>query len=332
MKETKEYIDELIANYMADRLTGNMLTDLKEWIDASPDNKKYFVEQQEIWFSAMHCEQVNKYNTNRAFAIFKKRINKEKRSNSRKVIYRWRYVAAVVVLLIIGGLSYWQGSMSIKNRFENIVIEAPLGSRTKLFLPDGTLVWLNAGTRITYSQGFGVENREVVLEGEGYFEVTKNKEVPFFVKTKELGLKVLGTKFNFRDYPEDIEVVVSLLEGEVELDNFLSPNKKCSLKSDERALLNKQTGKMEVESVIASNSSEWTAGYLFFDEELLPDIVKELERSYNVKIQLADTTLNNFRFYGNFTRKEQTIEEVMEVLSSTGKIEYTKEGREIIIY
>ena len=128
MKETKEYIDELIANYMADRLTGNMLSELKEWIDASPDNKKYFVELQEIWFSAMHCEHINKYNTNRAFAIFKKRINKEKRSNSRKVIYRWRYVAAVVVLLIIGGLSYWQGSMSIKNRFENIVIEAPLGS------------------------------------------------------------------------------------------------------------------------------------------------------------------------------------------------------------
>lgn len=332
MKETKEYIDELIVNYLTGHLTSNMLAELKKWIDASPDNKKYFVEQQEIWFSAMNCELVNKYNKNRAFAIFKKRINKEKRSNNRKAINGWRYVAAVVLLLIIGGFSYWQGRLNIKNRFANIVIEAPLGSRTKLVLPDGTLVWLNAGTRMTYSQGFGVVNREIILEGEGYFEVTKNKEIPFVVRTKELGLKVLGTKFNFRDYPEDKEVVVSLLEGKVELDNFLRLDKKCSLKSDERALLNKRTGKMEIESVIASNSSEWTAGYLFFDEELLPDIVRELERSYNVKIQLADTTLNNFRFYGNFTRKEQTIEEVMEVLSSTGKIEYTIEGREITIY
>ena len=89
---------------------------------------------------------------------------------------------------------------------------------------------------------------------------------------------------------------------------------------------------MEIESVTASNASEWTDGYLFFNEELLPDIVRELERSYNVKIQLADTTLNGFRFYGNFTRREQTIEEVMEVLSSTGKIKYKKEGREITIY
>ena len=104
------------------------------------------------------------------------------------------------------------------------------------------------------------------------------------------------------------------------------------LKPNERALLNKQTGKMEIESVTASNASEWTDGYLFFNEELLPDIVRELERSYNVKIQLADTTLNSFRFYGNFTRREQTIEEVMEVLSSTGKIKYKKEGREITIY
>lgn len=332
MKETKEYIDELIVNYLTGHLTGNMLEELKKWIDASPDNKKYFVEQQEIWFSAMNCELVDKYNKNRAFAIFKERINIEKRSNNRKAINGWRYVAAVVLLLIIGGFSYWMGRLNIKNRFANIAIEAPLGARTKLVLSDGTLVWLNSGTRMTYSQGFGVVNREVILEGEGYFEVTKNKEIPFVVRTKELGLKVLGTKFNFRDYPEDKEVVVSLLEGKVELDNFLRLDKKCSLKSDERALLNKQTGKMEIESVIASNSSEWTAGYLFFDEELLPDIVRELERSYNVKIQLADTTLNNFRFYGNFTRKEQTIEEVMEVLSSTGKIEYTIEGREITIY
>lgn len=106
-------------------------------------------------------------------------------------------------------------------------MEAPLGSRTKLTLPDGTLVWLNAGSRITYSQGFGVGNRKIELIGEGYFEVKRNEEVPFLVKTNSLLVKVLGTKFNFRDYPDDAEAIVSLSEGKVALNNLLKKEKEA---------------------------------------------------------------------------------------------------------
>ena len=199
-------------------------------------------------------------------------------------------------------------------------------------MPDGTLVWLNAGSRMTYSQGFGVDNRKVELEGEGYFEVQRNEKLPFFVKTKDLQLQVLGTKFNFRDYPEDHEVVVSLLEGKVELNNLLKKEKEAFLAPDERAILNKANGLMTVETVTASNASQWTDGYLFFDEELLPDIVKELERSYNVNIHIANDSLNKFRFYGNFFRREQSIQEVLDALASTEKIQYKIEERNITIY
>lgn len=332
MKDPKEYIDELITDYLTGNLKEDNVSELKEWIATSPENKEYFIGRREIWFSVMNEEWKGRYDKDKAFEIFKKRLAEVQKVRRKRILNVWRYAAAVVLLLLISGLSYWQGQMNLKKVFSEIVVEAPLGSRTKLFLPDGTLVWLNAGTRMSYSQGFGVEAREVELEGEGYFEVVKNTEIPFMVKTRELKLRVLGTKFNFRDYPEDKEVVVSLLEGKVELDNLLDEGKKNQLLPDERALLDKQTGALKIESVTAFNASEWTGGYLFFDEELLPDIVKELERSYNVKIHLADTTLNSFRFYGNFTRREQTIEEVLEVLESTGKIQYTKEGREITIY
>ena len=89
-------------------------------------------------------------------------------------------------------------------------------------MPDGTIVILNAGSRIIYPQNFGVYNRDVELQGEGYFEVARNIEMPFYVKTKELQVRVLGTKFNFRDYPEDKEVVVSLLEGRIVLNKSAS--------------------------------------------------------------------------------------------------------------
>lgn len=329
MKEVKGYIDELIVDYLAGSLPDSTMSELKEWIKSSPENENYFLRQCEIWFSAMNHELASRYDKDKAFGMFKERLV---RNENRGRNFRWYHVAVVVAIFMISVLSYWLGETNLKNHFERTVVEAPLGSRTKLYLPDGTLVWLNAGTRMTYSQGFGVDNREVSLEGEGYFDVTKNEEIPFLIRTKELELKVLGTKFNLRDYPEDKEVVVSLLEGKVELDNLLNVGDKDILEPNERALLNKQTGKLVKEAVTASNASEWTDGYLFFDEELLPDIVRKLERSYNVKIQLADTALNNFRFYGNFIRKAQTIEEVLDVLSSTGKIEYTKEGREITIY
>lgn len=337
MEEEKKHIDELIANYLTGGLDENNLSELKVWIAASAENETYFIRQREVWFSAVSREAASIYNKNKAFETFRERIHSSKKEQKPfrqgfRLSAMWRYAAVIAVIIAVGYLSYWRGEVNVKDTFADISVEAPLGSKTKLHLPDGTLVWLNAGSRMTYSQGFGVDNRKVELEGEGYFEVTRNEKIPFYVKTKDLQLRVLGTKFNFRDYPEDHEVVVSLLEGKVELNNMLKSEKEAFLTPDERAILNKSNGLMTVESVTASNASQWTDGYLFFDEELLPDIAKELERSYNVKIHIANDSLNNFRFYGNFVRREQNIQEVLDALASTEKIQYKIEERNITIY
>ena len=337
MEEENKHIDELNANYLTEGLDKNALDELKTWIAASAENQQYFIRQREIWFSAVSREAASVYDKDKAFENFRNRVESQKeiQSTSRRgfsLSALWRYAAVVAIIIAVGCISYWQGEVNVKDTFADISVEAPLGSKTKLYLPDGTLVWLNAGSRMTYSQGFGVDNRKVELEGEGYFEVKRNEKIPFFVKTKDLQLQVLGTKFNFRDYPEDHEVVVSLLEGKVGLNNLLREEKEAVLSPDERAVLNKANGLLTVESVTASNASQWTDGYLFFDEELLPDIAKELERSYNVKIHIANDSLKTFRFYGNFVRREQNIQEVLEALASTEKMQYKIEERNITIY
>lgn len=337
MEEENKHIDELIANYLTEGLDKNALDELKTWIAASAENQQYFIRQREIWFSAVSREAASVYDKDKAFENFRNRVESQKeiQSTSRRgfsLSALWRYAAVVAIIIAVGCISYWQGEVNVKDTFADISVEAPLGSKTKLYLPDGTLVWLNTGSRMTYSQGFGVDNRKVELEGEGYFEVKRNEKIPFFVKTKDLQLQVLGTKFNFRDYPEDHEVVVSLLEGKVGLNNLLREEKEAVLSPDERAVLNKANGLLTVESVTASNASQWTDGYLFFDEELLPDIAKELERSYNVKIHIANDSLKTFRFYGNFVRREQNIQEVLEALASTEKMQYKIEERNITIY
>lgn len=337
MEEENKHIDELIANYLTEGLDKNALDELKTWIAASAENQQYFIRQREIWFSAVSREAASVYDKDKAFENFRNRVESQKeiQSTSRRgfsLSALWRYAAVVAIIIAVGCISYWQGEVNVKDTFADISVEAPLGSKTKLYLPDGTLVWLNAGSRMTYSQGFGVDNRKVELEGEGYFEVKRNEKIPFFVKTKDLQLQVLGTKFNFRDYPEDHEVVVSLLEGKVGLNNLLREEKEAVLSPDERAVLNKANGFLTVESVTATNASQWTDGYLFFDEELLSDIAKELERSYNVKIHIANDSLKTFRFYGNFVRREQNIQEVLEALASTEKMQYKIEERNITIY
>ena len=337
MEEENKHIDELIANYLTEGLDKNALDELKTWIAASAENQQYFIRQREIWFSAVSREAASVYDKDKAFENFRNRVESQKeiQSTSRRgfsLSALWRYAAVVAIIIAVGCISYWQGEVNVKDTFADISVEAPLGSKTKLYLPDGTLVWLNAGSRMTYSQGFGVDNRKVELEGEGYFEVKRNEKIPFFVKTKDLQLQVLGTKFNFRDYPEDHELVVSLLEGKVGLNNLLREEKEAVLSPDERAVLNKANGLLTVESVTASTASQWTDGYLCFDEELLPDIAKELERSYNVKIHIANDSLKTFRFYGNFVRREQNIQEVLEALASTEKMQYKIEERNITIY
>ncbi len=335
MKSTNTHIeiDELIATYLSQGLESEKLSELENWLKASPENQKHFQQMREIWFSTISANEEERYNKEDAYSRFLSRtrqIPQKEKTVKKLSLHKFFYGAAAVALLcLISFASYRTGTEQVKKQFAEMVVEAPLGSKTRLYLPDGTLVWLNAGSTITYSQGFGVEERKLKLSGEGYFEVTRNKQLPFEITTKELQLRVLGTKFNFRNYPEDEEVSVSLLEGKVSLRNYLKNDALCYLEPDQKAILNKKNGKLMVSASEARYTAEWTNGFLFFDEELLPDIIKELERSYNVKIYIEDESLKTFRFYGNFVRKEQTIQEILEMLASTGKLEYRIEGKTV---
>ncbi len=328
--------EDLIVAYLSGNANRQDIEALKVWLNESSENRKYFLQRQEIWFSSISEKESSLYDVNKAFELFRNKTERrgcqEKEKSFRRFPLFFRYVAVVAILLAISMISYYKGGESVKKVFAQIVVEAPMGSRTKLNLPDGTLVWLNAGSRIAYSQGFGVDDRKVELQGEGYFEVRHNADVPFLVETKDLKVRVLGTKFNFRDYPDDKEVMVSLMEGKVALNNLLKNEAEAFLKPNQCVILDKKSGNMTIQSMQVNNSREWTNGYLFFDEELMTDIVKELQRSYSVKISFATDSLKDIRFYGNFVRQEQTLEEVLNALTATGKMHYSRKGNNITLY
>ena len=219
----------------------------------------------------------------------------------------------------------------MENAFADIVIEAPVGARTCMYLPDGTQVWLNACSRLTYSQGFGINDRNLKLEGEGYFEVSRNEQLPFIIHTQEVDVTVLGTQFNFKNYADDSEASVSLLSGKVKLSNHLRQEETLYLQPNEKVTLNKLTGEMKTVRTQVQNSKIWTHDELFFDEELLVDIAKKLMRNYDVKIVVADS-LRDRRFYGSFKITGSTIEQVLGTISSTNRMKYKQEKGIYILY
>lgn len=288
---------------------------------------------EELWVSSAVADDTQQYDVDQAFERFRKRTGLDQSGRQSYKWYRTWSVAAVAIVLLglITVTAYWQGSRQIQSNFSDIVVEAPLGSKTKLTLPDGSTVWLNAGSKMVYSQGFGVSDRRLAFQGEGYFEVEKNDEMPFLVQTHDVNVTVVGTKFNFRNYPEDEEAVVELLEGKVALENQLKEEAVRYLPPNKKMVLHKATGEMDITSAKVKEAILWTENILLFDEDLLPDIVRELERSYHVQIEIENEDLKQTRFYGQFNQLEQNIYEVLDMLSETGKLKYREEGKVIYL-
>lgn len=333
--EERTNIDRLINRYLAGTLDKESFAELKRCSLESEDNRIYVRNKLEVWFSAGVTDDAIQFDEEKGFSLFKQRVAKAERKQVHHTLrFSWKIfmrVAAVLLILVLPFVGYWQGKETLKSAFANMVVEAPMGAHTKLYLPDGTLVWLNAGSKIVYSQGFGVEDRQVELQGEGYFEVTRDEEIPFEIKTKEVNLKVLGTKFNFRNYPDDEEVTVNLIEGRVALRNGIKTMPELYLNPDEKMVLNKQTGEMTKVRKKAARANVWIKDELFFDEELLEDIAKKLMRSFDVKVEVADS-LRNKRFYGSFKITGNTIDKILETMAFTEQLQYRYENDVYILY
>ena len=335
--ETKTaHIDELISTFLAEGLEADVLEELKAWIAESEENRVHFMKCPEIWFSAVQEQEGKYYDQEKAFELFEKRVEKQKAEKRKARIPVWRglykYAVAILLFGFISYFSYQKGENSLRNALAEIGVEAPTGSQTRLHLPDGTTVLLNSDSRITYAQDFGVNSREVTLQGEGYFEVAHNQKIPFYVKTEDVQVRVLGTKFNFRDYPEDGEVVVSLIEGKVALKNKIRQEADLVLMPDEQMVLDKKEKVMKKESMNAQAVLQWAEGCLSFDETPLLEVAKILERSYDVEIEFTEESLKELRFYGNFNRTKQGLNDILNALSATGKVHYMLKGEKIVLY
>lgn len=205
----------------------------------------------------------------------------------------------------------------------------PKGGEYSLTLSDGTIVYLNADSKLRFPVKFGNTKREVELEGEGYFEVTRDEKAPFIVKTRRVGVQVLGTEFNISAYEDDSGIQTTLVKGSVKvtaLDNgtnvILCPDEQANLENGERTF--------QVSRVDVSFATAWKNGRLRFQEKPLCEIMKTVARWYDVEVEYADEEVKHYPFGCNFSR-HATIEPLLQVFEATGTIEVRVEGRKILI-
>ena len=313
---------DLLYRFFEGRASVEEMRLVKEWSEASEENSKLLRRERKLFNAIILSGRLEPSDGQTTL--------RKKRNHFVRELLKIASVVAITVGITAALFSIGEDKEDMNVAMQTITV--PAGQRVNLDLPDGSNVWLNAGTTMKYPVSFMKGKREVILNGEAYFEVRKNEKLPFDVMTKELNVKVLGTKFNFRNYDEDEEVTVNLLEGKVQLENYVKKMGINYLSPSEKVTLNKLTGEMIISRAEVKNAKEWMNGGLFFDEMPLSDIVKELNRSYNVKIHIVDEQLAHNRFYALFNRKEQSIYNVLDIITATNQVRYKVEGDSILLY
>ncbi len=199
----------------------------------------------------------------------------------------------------------------------------PYGNRSRIQLSDGTTVWLNAGSRLIYPSKFAGKRREIFLSGEAFFDVFKNPDQPFIVKTNDLYIRVLGTRFNVSAYPEDATVQTVLEEGAVAFHSDESnwSVKNLELKPNQLAVYNKGRKDTKIYEVNAGFYSSWTKGLLSFEDANLYGILKKLERSYNVRFHLDDPAKRSMEISGKLDLT-QGLDEAFEYIERVAGIKF----------
>lgn len=338
----KIQFEELAIRYFTGNLDSEGVLLLEDEIRQSEEAKKTFDELKEIWAASTTQEELDSYDYKAAYQRFLHKISEDsdetdedqKEENPRFYhIYRWIGGIAASLLILFGAtyLSYQQGQKNLQNTFADIVVATPNGSSTSVNLPDGSIVKLNGGSRISYSQGYGVDSRIVNIEGEGYFEVKKDSTKPFIVNSANIIVKVLGTKFNFCDYPQETQALVALDEGKVNMTSIES-KQEITLLPNQHVVFDKKTGAMTLlNTKKLANKSLWTKGVIAFNGESLKDIAVVLERCYSIKFKISPSKQNSLHFYGVFYRNSQNVYDIMEALAATGKFTYKISGKTIII-
>lgn len=326
-------ISDIIRKYLHGFSTPSELKQAMDFL-ADPSRDPELRAELERWWKSDQNKQtiLSVYNPTAMLHAIHHRINLQKKHDQgntfRKIVWGSIKVAAILAFGFIIGI--------LANKFQKtepvfFTSMAPKGSVSQMILPDNTMVYLNSGSQIRYSVGETNGKRELFLSGEAWFDVTKNDNKPFVVRTSAYNVQVTGTQFNVKAYPNENEITTTLEEGSVEVTSLGDGKQKANrtLTPGQQLIFNQTDGSVAVKEVNTRLFSGWKENKLIFINMNLSELIVLLERKYGVEIETADDLMLDYHYDG--TIKSETILEVLELLKETLPINYKIAGQKVII-
>jgi len=349
-----EETDRLILSHFDGTLTKDQDQELKRWVESSEENMSCFARTIAYLEVSASLGNHHKYQSDKAWRKLSRRMKLP--SARRRLAFEFSRIAAVFVL------AFFLGYLFLYLRKENhdpqcnyVVTEVPYGSKSVVSLPDGSRVWINAGSKIIYAVNFNADTRVVSLEGEAYFDLVTDRKKPFFVETSGIKVKATGTQFNVRAYHDEEFIETTLVEGKVSVTRaeagngkefVLQPNQKLTIYKNEitpatrEPKPSKQPGlkqeplqikKIDLESNVRTEVyTSWKDKEWIIYKEKFGALAKKLERRYDVQIFFRDDFVADFSYTG--TLQDENLREVLDVMSLTSPIKYKLEDKNVTIW
>lgn len=358
--------DTLILDYFNGKLEGAVAREVREWIEANPSNRQYAYELKRIWTAAAFSgNEEDIISDSQLDKIWLRISSGSPEETVRKKIFTissfYRIAAAVVITFGLSWLLISRINNSKETTYNEIITKA--GEKSSIILADGTKVWLNGSTRFRYPTDLKSKLVEVYLNGEAFFDVSKVKNRLFVVRTSDLKIKVLGTRFNVKSYNEDKVIETTLISGKIVLEKNSQHRDSAGvfeMKPHEKAIFIKSNSSLSLQEKIVNNrkviretekiamleakgfentllktgstvalETTWKDGTLQFYREPLYLLAVKLERWYGVSIRIEDEALCNSRFTGVFDR--ETIEQALKALSMSKPFKFSINKDTVII-
>lgn len=365
-----DHIWNLIAKKLAGEASSGELKELETILRRDPDlhyslealhdmwkkKSQQKPEQSEIAFQK-HMDRM--YSRGIDMGSMENSLSIDEFPETRHRYMNWKTLAFTIAGFFLITLGYY--FYSYHN--PSTVIQKPVwevvtrnGSKTNLLLPDGTTVWLNAGSSLIYDSLYGNKLREVTLSGEAYFDVVKNPNKPFIIHTGKINIKVLGTVFNIKSYPGEKTIEASLIRGSIEVTFPSLSAKKIILKPNQKLIIDKpetisnvtinkavsvQIPFISIQHLVRIGSDSvieetgWMQNRLYFNDMSFQELLKNMERKYGVSFHVADSSLDSIHFTGSF--KDETVTQALDALrltaeKSTADFIYEVKGNQVFIY
>lgn len=315
------------------------LDQLNEWLKQDEQNRLTFDSLKNYWYSNL----TNRDNAQEVFNRISYRNetgNANKNGKTRHMSTSWyrstwlKVAATIAVVFGFSGIFYVSNYQS--KDIENLVVliekKNPSGQKMTHMLSDGTVVKLNAQSTLTYPEKFIGNTREVTLQGEAFFEVTKDEKKPFIVKSGFMSTTVLGTSFNVTAFPSEEILRVALVTGKVRVENHshgILDERQVTIESGQMVTYTKRHSKAQVSDSFPEEIIAWRDKILWFRDSELIDMIRTLERWYGVNFTIRNSKALDRKFTGKF--KDRSLEYVLDVLSYDNAFDYQFEGKNVLI-